>query len=385
MLTKEEIREKIELGESSFVQFKAAISDLDSLETEIVAFANAAGGMLLVGVADNGEIKGVAKEEIEKLTQWVSNAASQRINPPVYPLTDVLKIDEKIIFIVRVLNANGKPYFTKNGVCWTKVGADKRKVSREELKRLFQSSSDYFIDEQIIPKTSISDLDLAYFSNYYFRLTNQIVADSGYELAVLLNRIGIAEGENLNLAGLLFFGKSPQESKPIFHVKAVSFIGNDIAETTYRDSINAEGKIETQYRTCLDFLKRNLRYVQNAKSFNTTGELEISAVALEEALINAFFHRDYTKSSPIRLLIFDDRVEIISPGCLPNHLTIDNILFGDTVIRNNRIVSFGSKILPHRGLGSGIRRIVKEHPTTLFVNDTEGQQFKVIMQRPATP
>lgn len=381
MFTKEEIQEKIELGESSFVQFKAKINDADSLEAELVAFANAAGGLLLIGVSDDGTVNGVEKAAIEKLTQLVSNVASQRINPLIYPLSDALKIDDKIVFTVQVLNGNDKPYFTKNGVCWTKVGADKRKVSREELKRLFQSSTDYFIDEQIIPKTSVTDVDLAYFSNYYFRLQNQTIADSGFELSVLLNRIGITEGENLNLAGLLFFGKSPQSFKPIFHVKAVSFVGNDIAETGYRDSINTEGKIETQYRQCLDFLKRNLRYVQNGKSFNSTGDLEISLVALEEALINAFFHRDYTKASPIRLLLFENRLEIISPGSLPNYLTVDNILFGDTVIRNNRMVSFGTKILPHRGLGSGVRRIMKGHPNTEFINDVDGQQFKVIMRR----
>ncbi len=381
MLTKEELLEKIELGESSFVQFKLKINDADSLEAELVAFANAAGGFLLIGVSDNGIINGIEKAEIEKLTQLVSNVASQRINPPVYPLTHPIKIEDKILFVIQINDTSGKPYFTKNGVCWTKVGADKRKVSREELKRLFQSSTDYFTDEQAVAKTSVTDLDLAYFSNYYFRLQNQTIADSGYELPVLLNRIGITEGDNLNLAGLLFFGKSPQNFKPIFHVKAVSFIGNDIAETGYRDSINCEGKIETQYRQCLDFLKRNLRYVQNDKSFNSTGDLEISLIALEEALINAFFHRDYTKSSPIRVLLFENRLEIISPGSLPNHLTVDNILFGDTVIRNNRIVSFGTKILPHRGLGSGIRRIVKEHPNTEFINDVDGQQFKVIMHR----
>jgi ATP-dependent DNA helicase RecG len=381
MLTKEELLEKIELGESSFVQFKREINDLDSLESELVAFANAAGGFLMVGVDKQGSIIGVEKVDLEKLTQWVANVASQRINPPVYPLTHPIKIDEKILFVIQIKGTSGKPYFTKNGVCWTKVGADKRKVSREELKRLFQSSVDYFIDEQPITKTSVVDLDLAYFSNYYFRLQNETIADSGYELPVLLKRIGITEGDNINLAGLLFFGKSPQDFKPIFHVKAVSFIGNDIAEMAYRDSVNCEGKVETQYRQCLDFLKRNLRYVQNGKSFNSTGDLEISLVALEEALINAFFHRDYTKASPIRVLLFENRLEIISPGSLPNHLTVDNIMFGDTVIRNNRIVSFGSKILPHRGLGSGIRRIVKEHPKTEFINDIDGQQFKVIMHR----
>jgi ATP-dependent DNA helicase RecG len=381
ILTEQDLLAKLQTGETSFVQFKESIKDADSLEAEIVAFANASGGSIVIGIADNGTIKGLTKEDKEKYVQLNSNISSQRINPPISTLVNAFLIEEKLVLIIEVPEGESKPYFTKNGVAWGKVGADKRKLGREELRRLFQASQDFYPDEMIVTQSSFDDVNLAYFSNYYFKLRGETMAASGFEPKVLLNRMGIMQGEHLNLAGLLFFGENPTQIKPTLQVKAVSFVGNDLAGTQYRDSVNIEGNIEIQYRLCMDFCKRNLRYVQNGQGFNSVGQLEISLVALEEALSNAFFHRDYTKNSPIRILLFDDRLEIISPGALPNHLSIEQIQYGDTVIRNPRMASFGAKILPYRGLGSGISRILKEHPRTEFINDRDGQQFKVVMWR----
>ncbi len=114
-------------------------------------------------------------------------------------------------------------------------------------------------------------------------------------------------------------------------------------------------------------------------------EPEISKIALEELLQNALTHRDYTKNSPIRLFIFDNRVEIISPGALPNNLTIENIKLGNAVVRNNLVVSFSSKLMNYRGVGTGVARALKEQPNIEFENDVEGEQFKVVIPRPQKP
>jgi ATP-dependent DNA helicase RecG len=98
-------------------------------------------------------------------------------------------------------------------------------------------------------------------------------------------------------------------------------------------------------------------------------------------LQNALVHRDYTKNAPVRLLIFEDRIEIISPGRLPNSLTIDNIKFGNAVVRNNIIASLCAKTMPYRGLGSGIKRSIKEEPEVELINDVDGEQFIVIIPR----
>lgn len=130
------------------------------------------------------------------------------------------------------------------------------------------------------------------------------------------------------------------------------------------------------------FLKSNLHHIQAGQGFNTTGKLEVSEIALMELLQNALVHRAYFKNSPIRLLVFDNRVELIGPGRLPNSLTVEDIKYGNPLIRNNQLVSFGTHTMPFSGLGSGIKRALKEQPNIEFINDVEGELFKVIIPRP---
>lgn len=137
-------------------------------------------------------------------------------------------------------------------------------------------------------------------------------------------------------------------------IKAVSFFGNNIAGVNYRDSKDITGTLPELFEKGMSFLKANLHSVQAGQGFNSIGQLEISEIALEELLQNALVHRDYTRNAPVRLLIFDNRVEIISPGCLPDGLTVESIKLGTAVVRNPFIASFCAKIMPYRGLGSGI-------------------------------
>ena len=92
-------------------------------------------------------------------------------------------------------------------------------------------------------------------------------------------------------------------------------------------------------------------------------------------------HRDYSKNAPIRLMIYDNRVEIVSPGCLPNSLTVDNIKLGNAAVRNNLIVSYCSKLMNYKGFGSGIIRSINSQPNIEFINDVAGEQFSVIIPR----
>jgi ATP-dependent DNA helicase RecG len=132
----------------------------------------------------------------------------------------------------------------------------------------------------------------------------------------------------------------------------------------------------------MKFLKSSLHYLQAGQNFNSIGKLEVSEITLIELVQNALVHRDYFKNSPIRLLIFDNRIEIISPGKLPNSLTVDDIKFGNPVIRNNQLVAFSTHTLPFSGLGSGVKRALAEQPNIELINDTEGEQFIVIIPRP---
>ena len=125
----------------------------------------------------------------------------------------------------------------------------------------------------------------------------------------------------------------------------------------------------------------NIKHIQGKQGVNSLGKLEIPRVVFEEIIANALVHRDYFISAPIRVFIFVDRIEVISPGHLPNNLTIANIKAGNSNARNPVLASFANHILPYRGYGSGILRALKNYPAIDFIDDRDGNLFKVIIKR----
>jgi len=232
-----------------------------------------------------------------------------------------------------------------------------------------------------VNSTSIDHIDIKEFTTIYEKIYNETVVKLEISLQKLLNNLDLMTENNLTLAGLLLFGKKPQAKKPLLLTKAVSFFGYDSSETGYRDAEEIKGTLFEQYKGGISFLLRNLKKIQTQESFNSEAKLEIPKIVLEELLVNALVHRNYFINSPIRIFIFDDRVEIISPGKLPNTLTTEKIRYGISLSRNPVITSFASKILPYRGVGTGIVRAYKAYPDIELVNDVELDQFKAIIKR----
>jgi len=378
-----ELLEILEKGEDSQHQFKENITNAVSLAGEMVAFANAKGGMIIVGADDNGKPIGLSTNDINRLNQLVSNTATNNVKNPINPITENIKVGDNLLMIVHIAEGIDKPYMDNNGVTWVKSGSDKRRVtSKEELRRLFQSSDLVHADEVPVTRTTENDIDLNYFKTFYKNNYDEDIEKSDLTLMQLMNNLNLAKDNNLNLAGLLLFGKEPEKNKPAFIIKAVSFVGNDPVGDKYRDNVDIKGKLKLQFEGAMDFLKRNLKYTQQDKGINTLGDLEVPPIALEELIVNALMHRNYFINAPIRLFVFDDRVEIISPGIIPNNLTIENIKSGNSNIRNDIITSFATKELPYRGIGTGIRRALKQYPDIDFINDNEGETFVAIIRRP---
>ena len=164
-------------------------------------------------------------------------------------------------------------------------------------------------------------------------------------------------------------------------VKAVAFPGIDITDTTYLDSQDIKGRLSDVFQKTLSFIFSNIHYIQKDQGINSLGEPEIPRIVLEEIIANALIHRNYFISAPVKVLVFVDRLEIISPGHLPNNLTVENIKLGNSNVRNPIIASFAPKVLPYRGLGSGILRALKAYPDLNFVDDRDVNTFKVIIYR----
>ena len=250
---------------------------------------------------------------------------------------------------------------------------------------MFQKAALVHADEIPVKGASIKDIDEEYFDAFFERAFGESVADQGISREQLLENMNLMHDGQLNLCGVLLLARKPHLRLPVFIVKAVAFPGTDITDEHYIDSQDISGKLSTIFTNTLGFALSNIHYVQNGQSFNSTGEPEIPRIVFEELIANALIHRDYFISAPVRLLIFSNRIEIISPGHLPNNLSIENIKLGNSNIRNPILASFAAKVLPYRGLGSGILRALKAYPEIEFIDDHDGNTFKVIIKRPALP
>ena len=267
-----------------------------------------------------------------------------------------------------------------------KQSADKRRVTdNAEILSLFQQSGTYHPDEAGVPNTSYKDLDTLALDRYFENVYRKPMSDFDIPQDQLLQSMHITDTQGrLTTAGLLFFGRTPQQFLPVFVIKAVWFYGNSIAGTKYKDSRDIEGTIPEMYEQGIRWLKSCLRRTQDGQSFNSVGKLEISETVLEELLQNALVHIDLLKTAAIRLLVFDDRIEIVNPGCVVGGHTIEEVKKGNSFARNPLMAKFCAQTMPYRGLGSGIPRVLAEKSKVDFLDDKEGNQFTAIVSRPDT-
>lgn len=378
-----ELLKTLARGEDSRHQFKANISNVDSLAAELVAFSNSGGGTLIVGVNDAGEVLGLTTADIGRLNQLLSNAASQSVRPPIHPISLNVQTACGLLMVIQTPDGLNRPYTDNQGRIWVKSGADKRHVTaREEMQRLFQQAGLIYADEVPVTGTTVADIDHRALEEYFENRYREPLDDAEQSLERLLRNMGLARDGALTLAGLLLFAKKPERFRPAFMIKAVALPGRELHETRYLDSEDIFDHLVGQYQRGLAFIKRNLHYVQGDQGINSLGILEIPEIALQELLVNALIHRDYFISAPIRVLVFADRVEIDNPGHLPNHLNVEQIRYGLSNMRNPLLASHATHLLPYRGLGSGIPRALKAWPGIELVDDRAGNQFKAIIRRP---
>jgi ATP-dependent DNA helicase RecG len=382
-MEKSELLEIAGRGEDSRHQFKEDVTSSESMAAEIVAFANSGGGQILIGVRDDGSIRPHDARSVARLNQLISNAASQTVRPPINPVTENVVTDQGTVVIVTVPVGLRKPYTDAQGIIWVKNGSDKRRVTAvEEMQRMFQASGLVHADDQPVPGTSVADIDRDYFATNYEKRFDESLDEQELPLQQVLANMRLLREDMLTMAGVLLFGKDPNVLLPAFHVKAVAYPGTEIDIDNYLDSEDFTGKLDRQFEGAMGFCRRNLRKTQQGQGVNAPGEMEIPQIVFEELLTNALIHRDFFISAPVRIFIFSDRMDIISPGTLPNSLTIENIMSGNSNMRNPTLASYATHILPYRGIGSGIVRARKAFPRIRFENDTKGNQFTATIERP---
>ncbi|WP_069661250.1 RNA-binding domain-containing protein [Arcticibacter eurypsychrophilus] len=380
-----ELLDIIQRGESSKVQFKERLPHTDSLAHELIAFSNSDGGKIIIGVNDKtGELNGVSFDEIQAANQKLVNAASQSVFPAIIISSEVINVSDHNLMIVTVSEGLSKPYKDRLGTIYVKNGSDKRRVtSNDEIARLLQSSKNMFADEIPVNGTTSADVNLNYFNSFINRRYGRSLDELGISLPKALENLSLLKEGSLTLAGVLLFSENRHIIKPLFSIQCVAVDDVNLNGNTFKDNEPAfEGKIDEVYLKAFGFINRNIKKIQTGTSFNSLIAWEIPQEVFEETLVNSLIHRDYFVQSTIKVFMFSDRIEIVSPGKLPNSLTIENISNGISIARNPVLQSLAQYILPYKGLGTGIGRAIAAYPEISFINDVDSEQFKVIIPRP---
>ncbi len=351
-----ELKERILRGEDCRTEFKEGLLRREAIVKSIVSFANTEGGQLIIGVNDTGDITGI--ENLDEAMRIIDDLSYNRCEPPVTVLQERMEADNKIILIVNVPKGSNRPYRTESGHYYIRSGNRSRQASREELLRLFQSSESIYFDESTAGKANYRDLNIDYFVEFANQYLHIPVEEE--ELPNYLRNLRLIDrNDKPTVTGLLFFGKRPSDFLHYSRIVCACIKGDDIAIAPF-DKKEITGKIPELIEDTRRFLRLYLVTEHKIEGFASELNEEIPEVALREAIVNAIAHRDYTISAPIRVIIYSDRVEIRTPGKLPNTVTIESIKIGGAhVLRNPTIYNLLYKMGMVTDLGSGVRRIIK--------------------------
>ena len=361
----EDIRQRLRLGEDSRWEFKQiAFSgnhptspDRGDLADEITAFANANGGSLLCGVTDDGQIQGMSRPQMAALDHLLVEASTDSIEPPVRIDVHHREVDGSAFLLVDV--AKGDSLHEHKGRSFIRVGASKRQMTADERLRLAQQRAQnryLWFDEQPVPETGFDTLDAALWRPL---LSAQGAAEPEVALAKLALLAPDESGtQRATVAGVLLCSQHPERWLPNAAIMATRYRGAD-RTTGQVDAQEITGPLHRQIADAVGFAVRNMQ-VAARKVPARIDMPQYSDKAIFEAVVNAVVHRDYgIRGNRIRLSMFADRLEIQSPGALPNTLTLESMAMRQAT-RNQAIASLMGRMGVGDIRGSADRRYFME-------------------------
>ena len=355
--SKEDLLEKIRLGESSFLEFKEVRFEgakirgphRDSLADELAAFANGRGGVFVLGVEDgNREIVGVPLERLDEVVQFVRNVCMDSIDPAIeHVVVDRLLLPTgtgEEVAVVKVDVPRSLFVHRSPGGYLHRVADSKRPMSPNLLARLFDQRGQQHVvpfNEQPVPRASLEDLNSSLWSRFRTRPSSE-------DDAAFLAKVGIAQLDEQGVAkptvaGVLMASDDPRRWLPNAYVQAVAYRGNDIRvgspSNPYQlDALDAVGPLDRQVVDACRFVARNMKTAA-VKNLGRTDRPQYDLEAVFEAIVNAVTHRDYSiHGSKVRLRLFENRLELYSPGGIPNSLTVGSLRYRQSA-RNEAICS----------------------------------------------
>lgn len=377
-----DIKEFLSQGEDNTKEFKPNLRNYrNKIGTTMTAFANdlnwIGGGYLFIGVDNNGNPAGIT-EGYDDIQKELANICRQQISPPLAPFIKKINVDGHSLCEVRIIRSISRPH-RFNNICYVRIGSTTRKATEEEEQQIRQCSVVPSFDNQPVARSSAEDIDWKYFREFLMSTKSSEIFETDPEIVNIAANLGYlvrsGERELVKVGAILLFGKSPNRLFPQSKVQVIRFKGLDLASPIATRQI-FEGTLSTIIISVRSFIE-NL--IGTASTFSSASDrvdyVEYPHWAIREAIANAVFHRDYSESGrEIDIRVFDDRIEVISPGGLGGGLTIEDLGTGKRYIRNQLIADILNDMKFIERAGTGILRMKKEmeangSPQPIFKSD----------------
>jgi ATP-dependent DNA helicase RecG len=353
-----DIADFIRKGEGKTLEFKETLPSGESLARTAVAFSNMAGGRIIIGIEDRSrKLIGVSENDALDFPDRIYGMIYDRCSPAIIPEVYLVSVADSKVLVVEIYPGALKPYYLKSkgrekGI-YVRVGAVNKPADQEMIGELERQRQNISFDEQTLYDKTEAHLDIE-------RLTKDFQRLSGRELTPpdLLNlRIIREEGKQrfVTVGGMMLAGR---ENLPEYaRVKCARFKGTEMAE--FIDQKEFNGLLYEQAEEAMKFAMTHIAKSGKIEGLQRIDRYEVPLEAIREAIVNAIVHRDYSISgADIKFAIFDDRIEITSPGCLPRSLEIEDIMAGRSEIRNKVIARFFKEIGFIEQWGTGMRKMV---------------------------
>lgn len=365
-MDKSKLREIVQNGESSSIEFKAEISDTEKLAKEIVSLLNLKGGTVLIGVSDEGEIVGIQDEKTLKET--VMNTCRDSVNPSIIPFYEKIVLDDKTVIVLTIPPGIDKPYCVlkhNRKTYYIRVGTTVREATRDELKRLYQASQQIHYDEAPVYNSSLDALDEKRLNEYFStcRFINLSRMSLEEKTNILVNArllVRIEEDKVVcSAGGILLFAEEPEKFLYQSGIQFVHYKGTDSSDELINRKVFNK-TLPENIQDVTDALKMSLPAASKIEGIRREDEVIFPDEVIREAITNACIHRDYTiLGAKIRVFLFDDKLVVRSPGLPPNTVTVENMKIGYAVHRNHLLIKFIHDYHFAEGLGLGIPFILR--------------------------
>lgn len=365
-------------AENQYIEFKSESVKAIELAAEIVAFANGEGGEIWLGVEDDGSVSGLSRSYEED----VMNICRTACIPPIMPNYEPLNIEGRQVARIHIPRGKDKPYYTSRQKYFVRVGSTKRVASKEELMRLFQASGAIHYDLVEVDRAGVTDLDHGQIGIYFARYNIAFFDEPEAERLRLMTHTDLlGEHGRPTLAGLLVFGLAPERFLPQSGMVFAHFAGAEpVADLIDKKTIL--GPLPRQVEDGLAAIKANIAIGSVIVGAKRVEAPHYPDHVFRELLVNACVHRNYSLyGAQIRVLLFTDRLEVISPGRLPNTVSIEKLAVGTSFARNPILVRLMENLGYVDKLGRGLPMVYQQAKKlgvqVRFIES--GEEFKVVL------